>query len=81
LSPEQENEVNNQHYLVVYLVLMILDQWVALEDMEAASAYFEYANPKYRRFSPRGPGREPEPRKDTGSTLKHLQVIMASLAR
>ncbi|KAG0044190.1 hypothetical protein BGZ83_010568 [Gryganskiella cystojenkinii] len=76
LSPEQDNEINNQHYLLIYLILMVLDQWVAQGEMEAATAYFEYANPKYKKFSPRGPGQTTVPKKDTRSTMKHLQVIM-----
>ncbi|KAF9155207.1 hypothetical protein BG015_010697 [Linnemannia schmuckeri] len=76
LSPEQENELNNQHYLLVYLILMVLDQWVATENMNAASTYFEYANPKYKRFSPRGPNQPPAPTENTGATLRHLQCMM-----
>ncbi|KAG0381107.1 hypothetical protein BGX24_009936 [Mortierella sp. AD032] len=77
LSPEQENELNNQHYLLVYLILMVLDQWVATENMGAASTYFEYANPKYKRFSPRGPNQSPMALKEnTGATLRHLQCMM-----
>ncbi|KAF9277735.1 hypothetical protein BGZ68_009046 [Mortierella alpina] len=76
LSPEQENELNNQHYLLIYLILLLLDQWVASEEMEAASTYFEYANPKYKRFSPRGPDQISESKKDTGATLRHLKTMM-----
>ncbi|KAF9912705.1 hypothetical protein EC991_009441 [Linnemannia zychae] len=77
LSPAQENELNNQHYLLVYLILMVLDQWVATENMDAASTYFEYANPKYRRFSSRGPNQPPEaPKENSGATLRHLKSMM-----
>ncbi|KAF9946551.1 hypothetical protein BGZ72_000231 [Mortierella alpina] len=76
LSPEQENELNNQHYLLIYLILLLLDHWVAPEEMEAASTYFEYANPKYKRFSPRGPNHTSEPKKNTGATLRHLKTMM-----
>ncbi|KAF9185049.1 hypothetical protein BGZ50_003287 [Haplosporangium sp. Z 11] len=76
LSPELDNELNNQHYLLVYLILLLLDRWVAPEEMEAASSYFEYANPKYKKFSPRGPNQAPTPMKDTGATLRHLKNMM-----
>ncbi|CAO3566158.1 unnamed protein product [Mortierella alpina] len=76
LSPEEENELNNQHYLLIYLILLLLDHWVAPEDMEAASTYFEYANPKYKKFSPLGPNLTPESKKDTGPTLRHLKAMM-----
>ncbi|KAF9979293.1 hypothetical protein BGZ75_009790 [Mortierella antarctica] len=76
LSPEQENELNNQHYLLIYLILLLLDQWVAPEEMEAASTYFEYAHPKYKKFSPRGPNQTPDSKEDTGATLRHLKTMM-----
>ncbi|KAF9574213.1 hypothetical protein EC968_007137 [Mortierella alpina] len=76
LSPEQENELNNQHYLLIYLILLLLEHWVAPEEMEASSTYFEYANPKYKKFSPRGPNQTPESKKDTGTTLRHLKTMM-----
>ncbi|KAG0278133.1 hypothetical protein BGZ95_004630 [Linnemannia exigua] len=77
LSPVQENELNNQHYLLVYLILMVLDQWVATENMDGASTYFEYANPKYKRFSPRGPNQPPVTLKENArTTLRHLQCMM-----
>ncbi|KAI1316290.1 hypothetical protein EDD11_010133 [Mortierella claussenii] len=81
LSPKPENELNNQYYLLVYLILLLLDQWVAPEEMEAASTYFEYANPKYKKFSPRGPNAPPAPKKDTGVTLRHLQCMMELCAK
>ncbi|KAF9172273.1 hypothetical protein BGX21_005173 [Mortierella sp. AD011] len=76
LSPELDNEVNNQHYLLVYLILLLLDHWVAPEEMEASSTYFEYANPKYRKFSPRGPNAAPAPKKDTQTSLRHMKSMM-----
>ncbi|KAG0356651.1 hypothetical protein BGZ54_000662 [Gamsiella multidivaricata] len=76
LSPAPENERNNQHYLLVYLILLLLDRWVAPEEMEAASSYFEYTNPKYKAFSSRGPNAPPLPKKDTGTTLRHLKTMM-----
>lgn len=57
---------------------MVLDQWVATENMDAASTYFEFANPKYKRFSPRGPNQPPEPKENTGATLRHLQCMMVT---
>ncbi|KAF9346106.1 hypothetical protein BGX26_002406 [Mortierella sp. AD094] len=81
LNPEQDNEVNNQHYLLVYLILLLLDQWVAPEEMEASSTYFEYANPKYRKFSPRGPNAGPSPKKDTQASLRHLKSMMDMCAK
>ncbi|KAF9093554.1 hypothetical protein BGX23_003208 [Mortierella sp. AD031] len=75
LNPHQENELNNQHYLLVYLILMILDQWVATENMDAAATYFEYSHPKYKRFSPRGPNQPPAPKENTGTALRHLQLF------
>ncbi|KAG0000851.1 hypothetical protein BGZ79_005393 [Entomortierella chlamydospora] len=76
LSPELDNEVNNQHYLLVYLILLLLDQWVAPEEMEASSTYFEYTNPKYRKFSPRGPNATPAPKKDIQTSLRHMKSMM-----
>ncbi|KAF9366384.1 hypothetical protein BGX34_003663 [Mortierella sp. NVP85] len=76
LSPDPENELNNQHYLLVYLVLLLLDQWVAPEDLEASSMYFEQTYPKYKRFSSRGPNAIPEPKKDTRATLRHVNTMM-----
>ncbi|KAF8930452.1 hypothetical protein BGZ58_008243 [Dissophora ornata] len=76
LSPDPENELNNQHYLLVYLILLLLDQWVAPEEMEASSTYFELEHPKYNRFSSRGPNAVPTPKKDTRTTLRHLKTMM-----
>ncbi|KAG0220762.1 hypothetical protein BGX31_010617 [Mortierella sp. GBA43] len=76
LSPDLENELNNQHYLLVYLILLLLDRWVAPEELEAASTYFERTHPKYKRFSPRGPNAAPAPKKDTSATLRHAKAMM-----
>lgn len=76
LSPEQENELNNQHYLLIYLILLILDQWVATQEMEASATYFEHVHPKYRRFSPKGPNQLSPTKKDNSGTLRHLQCLM-----
>ncbi|KAF9432053.1 hypothetical protein BGZ76_011318 [Entomortierella beljakovae] len=76
LSPELDNEINNQHYLLVYLVLLLLDKWVALEEMEASSSYFEYTNPKYRKFSLLGPNSAPPTKNDTKTTLRHMKSMM-----
>lgn len=76
LSPEQENELNNQHYLLIYLILLVLDQWVATQEMEASGTYFEHVHPKYRRFSPRGPNQPSPAKKDNSGTLGHLQCLM-----
>lgn len=76
LSPEQENELNNQHYLLIYLILLILDQWVATQEMEASTTYFEHAHPKYRRFSPKGPNQPSPAKKENSGTLRHLQCLM-----
>ncbi|KAG0096779.1 hypothetical protein BGZ93_004009 [Podila epicladia] len=76
LSPEQENELNNQHYLLIYLILLVLDQWVATQEMEASETYFEHVHPKYRRFSPRGPNQSSPAKKDNSSALGHLQCLM-----
>ncbi|KAG0347412.1 hypothetical protein BG004_007773 [Podila humilis] len=76
LNPEQDNELNNQHYILIYLILLILDQWVAPQEMEASSTYFEYVNPKYKNFSPNGPNRTTTPKKDNLGTLRHLQRLM-----
>ncbi|KAG0327119.1 hypothetical protein BGZ99_008334 [Dissophora globulifera] len=76
LSPDTENELNNQHYLLIYLILLLLDQWVAPDEIEASSTYFEYEHPKYKRFSSRGPNAVPESKKDTRSALRHLKTMM-----
>ncbi|KAF9106397.1 hypothetical protein BGX27_009187 [Mortierella sp. AM989] len=81
LNPDQDNELNNQHYLLVYLILLLLDQWVASQEMEASSTYFEYANPKYKRFSPHGPNATPVPKKDTKTSLRHLKSMMDMCAK
>ncbi|KAF9199924.1 hypothetical protein BGZ49_009898 [Haplosporangium sp. Z 27] len=81
LKPDLENEVNNQHYLLVYLILLLLDKWVAPKEMEASSTYFEYTNPKYRKFSPRGPNAASEPKKDTRATLGHLKSMMEACVK
>ncbi|KAG0256980.1 hypothetical protein DFQ27_005369 [Actinomortierella ambigua] len=47
LDPKDENELNNQHYLLIYVLLRILDQWVSPEPMNASVAYFERNYPRY----------------------------------
>ncbi|KAI9237237.1 MAG: hypothetical protein BYD32DRAFT_451893 [Podila humilis] len=76
LSPDQENELNNQHYLLIYLILLVLDQWVASQEIEASVTYFEHVHPKYRRFSPKGPNQPSPAKKDNSGTLRHLQCLM-----
>ncbi|KAF9934316.1 hypothetical protein FBU30_002455 [Linnemannia zychae] len=76
LNPSVDNELNNQHYLLMYLILIILDQWVATEYMDAAATYFEYAKPKYRRVSPNGPDQLPEHKNITEAALRHLKTMM-----
>ncbi|KAF9581741.1 hypothetical protein BGW38_001132 [Lunasporangiospora selenospora] len=82
LDPSLENELNNQHYLLVYLILLLLEHWVAPENMEASSTYFEISNPKYnrlpglRRYPPQP--QSPSTIEKITTTRQHMKTMMAS---
>ncbi|KAF9428458.1 hypothetical protein BGZ94_002335, partial [Podila epigama] len=55
LEPSLSNELNNQQYALVHMILYVMDTWMATANLEIASAYFSYTHPKYDRFSAKGP--------------------------
>ncbi|KAF9976603.1 hypothetical protein BGZ73_008206 [Actinomortierella ambigua] len=85
LDPKDENELNNQHYLLIYVLLRILDQWVATEPMGASVTYFENTHPRYQIQRPptASPlGSQPSPQEAKAAAVakerafKHIRKVM-----
>ncbi|KAG0231150.1 hypothetical protein BGW41_002296 [Actinomortierella wolfii] len=82
LDPKDENELNNQHYLLVYILLRILDQWVAPEPMDAAIAYFERTHPRYNvKRPPAASAMSGSPSQDRATITAAKDRVLSHLTR